>query len=123
LTQPRERGTGSSSFTFGATFFTQHGIRQAMAIEKVRAYFEASGIAGRITEFDVGTATVAEAAVSCAGQRIARTLSSKLAGGCALNVAAGDAKVDNAKYKSQPRLMQAKRTPSYAGCAALPSRP
>ncbi|MDR0440501.1 MAG: YbaK/EbsC family protein, partial [Candidatus Accumulibacter sp.] len=74
-----------------------------MAIERVRAYFEAFGIANRILEFDVGTATVAEAAaaVGCAGQRIAKTLSFKLAGACLLIVAAGDAKVDNAKYKAR----------------------
>ncbi|MDR0378433.1 MAG: YbaK/EbsC family protein [Candidatus Accumulibacter sp.] len=74
-----------------------------MAIDKVRAYFEAFGMAGRILEFDAGTATVAEAAaaVGCAGQRIAKTLSFRLAGGCALIVAAGDAKVDNAKYKAR----------------------
>jgi prolyl-tRNA editing enzyme YbaK/EbsC (Cys-tRNA(Pro) deacylase) len=70
-----------------------------MAIEKVRAYFEAFGIAGRVLEFDVGTATVAEAAAAmgCAGQRIAKTLAFKLAGGCALIVAAGDARIDNAR--------------------------
>jgi prolyl-tRNA editing enzyme YbaK/EbsC (Cys-tRNA(Pro) deacylase) len=74
-----------------------------MAIEKVRAYLEAFGVAGRILEFDAGTATVvaAAAALGCAAQRIAKTLSFKLAGGGVLIVAAGDVKVDNAKYKAR----------------------
>ena len=74
-----------------------------MSIEKVRAYFKTCGIEDRIREFDVSSATVALAAqaVGCEEARIAKTLSFMVDGGPVLNVAAGDAKVDNHKYKQQ----------------------
>ena len=68
-----------------------------MSIEKVRAYFEELGIANRIKEFDVSSATVALAAqaLGCEEQRIAKTLSFLLTDDkCLLVVAAGDVKVD-----------------------------
>ena len=51
-----------------------------MSIEKVRAYFEPLGIAGRIREFDVSSATVelAAVAVGVEGARIAKSLSFKV---------------------------------------------
>ena len=72
-----------------------------MSIEKVRAYFKTCGIEDRIREFDVSSATVALAAqaVGCEEARIAKTLSFMVDGGPILIVAAGDAKVDNHKYK------------------------
>ena len=74
-----------------------------MAIEKVREYFESFGAAARIREFDVSSATVelAAQALGCAPERIAKTLSFLVDGGCALVVAAGDAKVDNPRFKAQ----------------------
>lgn len=74
-----------------------------MAIDKVRKYFEQWGIQERIQEFDVSSATVelAAKAVGCEPQRIAKTLSFKVDGHAVLIVAAGDAKVDNQKYKAQ----------------------
>ena len=74
-----------------------------MSIEKVRAYFETVGIADRIREFEVSSATVALAAeaLGCEGCRIAKTLSFHANGGVVLVVAAGDAKIDNPKYKAQ----------------------
>lgn len=74
-----------------------------MAIEKVRAYFEKLGIADRILEFDVSSATVelAAQALNCEPCRIAKTLSFMLEDGAILVVAAGDAKVDNTKYKAE----------------------
>ena len=73
-----------------------------MALERVREYFLKLGIAERIQEFDVSSATVelAAQALGCAPERIAKTLSFLTAQGCILVVAAGDAKVDNAKYKA-----------------------
>ena len=73
-----------------------------MAIEKVRAYFKTFGIEDRILEFDVSSATVelAAQAVGCEPARIAKTLSFDLQGTPLLIVAAGDAKVDNKKYKA-----------------------
>lgn len=74
-----------------------------MSIEKVRAYFAQFGMEGRIMEFPVSSATVelAAQAVGCAPQRIAKTLSFMVGEQPILIVAAGDAKIDNPKYKAQ----------------------
>ena len=74
-----------------------------MAIEKVREYFKEFGIDNRIQEFDVSSATVelAAGALGCEGCRIAKSLSFKVDENPILVVAAGDAKVDNHKYKEQ----------------------
>ena len=74
-----------------------------MAIEKVRAYFASRGMEGRIVEFDVSSATVelAAVAVGCEPGRIAKSLSFKLEDGPILVVAAGDARVDNKKFKAR----------------------
>ena len=69
-----------------------------MSIEKVRAYFSQFGMENRILEFPVSSATVA---VGCEPQRIAKTLSFMVADRPILIVAAGDAKIDNPKYKAQ----------------------
>jgi len=73
-----------------------------MSIEKVRAYFETLGIAERILEFSVSSATVelAAQAVGVEAARIAKSLSFKLDERTILIVTAGDAKVDNARYKA-----------------------
>lgn len=72
-----------------------------MSIEKVRKYFEEKGIADRIKEFPVSSATVALAAqaLGCEPERIAKTLAFNVEGECVLVVAAGDARVDNQKFK------------------------
>lgn len=74
-----------------------------MSIERVRPYLEEKGMADRIKEFDVSSATVelAAAALGCEGKRIAKTLSFMVDGSAILIVAAGDAKVDNPKYKAK----------------------
>ena len=74
-----------------------------MAIEKVRMYFREQGIEDRIQEFDVSSATVelAAEALHCAPQRIAKTLSFIVGEQAILIVAAGDVKIDNAKYKAR----------------------
>lgn len=74
-----------------------------MAIEKVKTYFEQYQMADRIQEFDVSSATVelAAAALHCEPQRIAKTLSFMVDDHAVLVVAAGDAKIDNPKYKAQ----------------------
>lgn len=73
-----------------------------MSIRKVREYFARYGMEKRILEFDVSSATVelAAAALHCEPQRIAKTLSFMLNERPILIVAAGDAKIDNAKYKA-----------------------
>lgn len=74
-----------------------------MAIEKVREFFTSCGIADRILEFDSSSATVelAANALNCEPCRIAKTLSFMLGDEPILVVAAGDAKVDNTKYKAK----------------------
>ena len=74
-----------------------------MSIEKVRAYFKPLGIEGRIREFDVSSATVelAAVAVGVEGARIAKSLSFKVEDKPIIIVVAGDAKVDNSRYKAQ----------------------
>ncbi len=73
-----------------------------MAIEKVREYFKTQGMEDRIQEFEVSSATVALAAqaLGCDENRIAKTLSFHVGEKVVLIVAAGDAKIDNPKYKA-----------------------
>lgn len=74
-----------------------------MSIERVKEYFGKFHMADRIQEFDVSSATVelAAQALHCEGCRIAKSLSFKVADKPIVIVVAGDAKVDNAKYKHQ----------------------
>ena len=74
-----------------------------MSIEKVRAYFASVGLEDRIQEFDVSSATVALAAeaLHCAPCRIAKTLSFMTNEGPILIIAAGDARIDNPRYKAR----------------------
>ena len=74
-----------------------------MSIEKVRAYFKPLGTEERILEFDVSSATVelAAVAVGVEGARIAKSLSFKVEERPIIIVVAGDAKVDNSRYKAQ----------------------
>ena len=74
-----------------------------MSIERVKAYFSQHGMEHRVREFEVSSATVelAAAALGCDGCRIAKSLSFMVDGKAVLIVAAGDAKVDNGRYKAQ----------------------
>ena len=73
-----------------------------MSIEKVKKYFQNCGIADRIREFDVSSATVelAAAALGCEGARIAKSLSFSVGEEPILVVCAGDVRVDNSRYKA-----------------------
>lgn len=73
-----------------------------MSIERVREYFRAHGMEDRVLEFDVSSATVelAAEALHCEPCRIAKTLSFSVGGKAILIVMAGDAKINNAKYKA-----------------------
>lgn len=73
-----------------------------MSIERVRTYFKKYDIEEKIQEFDVSSATVelAAAALGCEPQRIAKTLSFMADGRPLLVVTAGDARIDNRKYKA-----------------------
>ena len=74
-----------------------------MSIERGRAYFRALGIEDKVMEFDVSSATVelAAIAVGCEPAMIAKTLSFKVDGKAILILAAGDARIDNRKYKDK----------------------
>jgi prolyl-tRNA editing enzyme YbaK/EbsC (Cys-tRNA(Pro) deacylase) len=74
-----------------------------MAIEKVKEYFKKYNMENRVQELKVSSATVelAAEALHCEPCRIAKTLSFMVGGHPILIVAAGDAKIDNPKYKAQ----------------------
>ena len=87
-----------------------------MSFEKAKAWLDARGFGDRVREFEVSSATVelAAAALGCEGARIAKTLSFKLSDGVVLIVAAGDAKVDNHKFKEKFHQKAKMLTPEEA---------
>ena len=87
-----------------------------MSIERVRAAFRQLGIEERIMEFDVSSATVelAAQALGCEGCRIAKTLSFMTGEGPILIVCAGDAKIDNPRYKARFGVKAKMLTPDDA---------
>lgn len=87
-----------------------------MSIEKVKAYFSQYGMQDRILEFPVSSATVelAAEALHCAPCRIAKTLSFLVGETPVLVVAAGDARIDNHKYKAQFAAKAKMLTPDQA---------
>ena len=72
-----------------------------MSIERARAHLAKYGLEDRIRELTVSSATVARAAeaLGCEPARIAKTLSFENGEGAILVIAAGDARIDNAKFK------------------------
>ena len=87
-----------------------------MAIDKVKDFFRGFGMEDRIMEFDVSSATVdlAAQALGCDPCRIAKSLSFITSDGPILVVAAGDAKIDNPKYKAQFNTKAKMMTPDQA---------
>lgn len=74
-----------------------------MSIQSVREYLTPLGLADRILVFETSSATV-ELAAQAAGvipARIAKSLSLMLPEGPILLVAAGDARIDNPRFKAQ----------------------
>ncbi len=73
-----------------------------MTIDQIKTHLEACGLHDRVKEFDQSSATVelAVQAVGCEPCRIAKTMSFLVDGGVALIVLAGDARVDNQKFKA-----------------------
>ena len=73
-----------------------------MTIDQVKAYLTECGLDDRVTEFDVSSATVelAAQALGCEPCLIAKTMSFLVEDRVALVVLAGDARVDNAKFKA-----------------------
>ena len=92
-----------------------------MAIDKVKDYFKQWGMDGRILEFEVSSATVelASQALNIEPALIAKTLSFSSNGGAMLVVTAGDAKVDNGKFKSvfgfKARMLKPDEVMEYTG--------
>lgn len=74
-----------------------------MAIEEVKQYLAALGLADRVIEFDQSSATVAQAAadLGCEPARIAKTMAFRLGESAVLVVMAGDGRVDNARFKAR----------------------
>lgn len=72
-----------------------------MSIDTVREYLKEFSAQNKILEFSTSSATVelAAAALGCEGKRIAKTLSFLVNENPVLVVAAGDARIDNKKYK------------------------
>lgn len=77
--------------------------RGPMSLERAKAYLAEYGRDGDVLEFDVSSATVelAAAAVGCAPERIAKTLSFSVGDRVALVVCAGDARIANPKFKER----------------------
>lgn len=73
-----------------------------MSFENVKKYFEEIEMDSKIIELKDSSATVEQAAnaLGCKPEHIAKTMSFKTKEGPILIVCAGDAKIDNKKYKS-----------------------
>lgn len=72
-----------------------------MSLDRAKKHLEKFGLADRIQEFSVSSATVALAAEALGTEeaRIAKSLSFLTSDGPVLVIAAGDAKVSNSKFK------------------------
>ena len=72
-----------------------------MSVETAKKWLERFGFGERVREFDVSSATVplAALALGVAEARIAKTLSFLDGEACFLVVAAGDARIDNRKFR------------------------
>lgn len=73
-----------------------------MSLERVLGFFESKGMAERVLILDESSATVelAAHALHCPPERIAKTLSFLVGDRPVLVVMAGDAKVNNSKFKA-----------------------
>lgn len=92
-----------------------------MSVERVREYLNQYGLGEKVREFEVSSATV-ELAAQAAGvipAKIAKTLSFKIGEDAVLIVAAGDAKIDNRKYKDEfgtkAKMLSPEEVISYTG--------
>lgn len=94
-----------------------------MSFERVLTYFENQGLKERVKVFDQSSATVelAAEAVGCEPAHIAKTMSFLLGEHAILVVTAGDARVDNKKFKSifhqKPKMIPWDDVESYIGHA------
>jgi len=72
-----------------------------MAFVDVKRYFESAGLGERVVELEESSATVEKAAnaIGCEPRLIAKSLSCWIKGEPVIIVTAGDARVDNRKFK------------------------
>ena len=96
-----------------------------MAIDKVRKYFKTYQMDDHILEFEVSSATVdlAAQAVGVEGARICKTLSfHDHEEGCILIQTAGDARIDNKKFKQlfgqKAKMLTAEEVVEFTGHAS-----
>ena len=87
-----------------------------MSVDDVRAHLARLGLDDRVMEFAESSATVelAAEAVGCEPARIAKTLSFKVDGAPVLVVAAGDARIDNPRFKATFHAKAKMLTPDEA---------
>jgi len=73
-----------------------------MSYERAKAHLDKFGLGDRIRLFDASSATVALAAAALGTEeaRIAKSLSFAMGDGAILVIAAGDAKIDNARFRA-----------------------
>lgn len=94
-----------------------------MSIENAKAHLASFGLADRVIEFTVSSATVALAAeaLGCEEAHIAKSILLDQPDGVLLILAAGDAKIDNRKFKdrfvSKPKMMPFERVEEAVGHA------
>lgn len=92
-----------------------------MSMERARTHLAARGLADHIQELEQSSATVelAALAVGCEPERIAKTLSFHVADRVALILFAGDARIDNRKFKDQfhtkPKMLKAEEAEGLIG--------
>lgn len=92
-----------------------------MSFETIQAYFEQFGMADRCMDLKESSATVALAALALGTEeaRIAKTLSFLVEEAPVVIVAAGDARIDNHKYKiffhKKPKMIPGEECEKYIG--------
>ncbi len=74
-----------------------------MSFTKAKEHLQRFGLENKIMEFEVSSATVAEAAlaIGCTPNEIAKSISFNINSAPVLVIAAGGAKIDNAKFKAE----------------------
>lgn len=94
-----------------------------MSMDKARAHLRRYGLEDRIIELEASSATVelAAQALGCEPEHIAKTLSFMNGDGALLVLAAGNARIDNAKFKARfgmkARMLPAERVEDVVGHA------
>lgn len=94
-----------------------------MSVQLVKEYLKQWDFDRKVKEFDESSATVelAAHAVGVIPARIAKTLSFKVEDACILIVTAGDAKIDNKKYKeffhTKAKMLTAEEVVAFTGHA------